>query len=48
MNTESDHHILEYKTLFYVLLILFGLTGITVGASYIDLGKLNVLHGEML
>lgn len=35
-------HIFEYKTLLKVLLTLFGLTAVTVGASYIDLGKLNV------
>ncbi len=35
-------HILEYKTLFKVLLVLFAFTAITVGASYVDLGKMNV------
>ena len=35
-------HIISYKTLLMTLLALFVLTGITVGASYVDLGKLNV------
>ena len=37
-----DPHIISYKTLFNVLLALLVLTGITVGASYVDLGALNV------
>ena len=39
---EADSHIISYKTLFAVLLALLALTGVTVGASYVDLGKLNV------
>ncbi len=39
---ENNAHIISYKTLFLVLLALMALTGITVGASYVDLGKLNV------
>jgi len=39
---ENKNHIFAYKTLFYVLVALLILTGITVGASYIDMGKLNV------
>ena len=39
---EHNAHIFSYKTLFLVLLALLALTGVTVGASYIDLGKLNV------
>ncbi|HCY88422.1 MAG TPA: caa(3)-type oxidase subunit 4 [Desulfobacteraceae bacterium] len=35
-------HIISYKTLLMTLLALFALTGITVGASYVDLGQLNV------
>ena len=42
MENNHEPHIFEYKTLLYVLLALFVLTGITVGVSYIDLGKLNV------
>lgn len=42
MENNQEQHILGYKTLLNVLLLLFVLTGITVGASYIDLGKLNV------
>lgn len=39
---ERKDHVFEYKTLFYVLLALVALTGITVGASHVNLGKLNV------
>ena len=35
-------HIISYKTLLMTLLALFVLTGVTVGASYVDLGQLNV------
>ena len=41
-HNHSNGHIISYKTLFGVLMVLFVLTGITVGASYVDLGKLNV------
>jgi len=39
---EKNEHIFAYKTLFYVLLALLALTGITVGASFIDMGTFNV------
>ncbi|MBA3012126.1 MAG: cytochrome C oxidase subunit IV family protein [Proteobacteria bacterium] len=39
---EKKDHIFSYKTLFYVLLALLALTGVTVGASYVHLGKFNV------
>ncbi len=39
---KTDHHILSYQSLALVLGALLVLTGITVGASYIDLGRLNV------
>ncbi len=42
MKETSSNHIFEYKELFKILLFLFALTGITVGASYIDLGQFNV------
>ena len=42
MSSNQTGHIFEYRTLLTVLLVLFALTGITVGASYIDLGALNV------
>jgi len=42
MENKQKQHIVGYKTLFNILLVLFVLTAITVGASYIDLGKLNV------
>lgn len=35
-------HIFSYKTLGFVLGALLLLTGVTVGASYIDVGWLNV------
>jgi cytochrome c oxidase subunit IV len=42
MNSLYTQHFFEYKTLINVLLTLLALTGITVIASYIDLGKMNV------
>ncbi|MCF6247587.1 MAG: cytochrome C oxidase subunit IV family protein [Desulfobacula sp.] len=42
MENQQEQHIIGYKTLLNVLLLLFVLTGITVGASYLDLGQLNV------
>ncbi len=42
MKETSSNHIFEYSELFRILLFLFVLTGVTVGASYIDLGHLNV------
>jgi len=39
---EKKDHIFAYKTLFYVLLVLLALTGVTVGASFVDMGKFNV------
>ena len=39
---EDNAHIISYRTLFLVLLALLVLTGVTVGASYVDLGRLNV------
>jgi len=39
---EKNDHIFGYRTLFAVLLALLTLTGLTVGASFIDMGKLNV------
>jgi cytochrome c oxidase subunit 4 len=42
MKTDEPIHIMPYKLLFFVLVGLLILTGITVGVSYIDLGKLNV------
>lgn len=39
---ENKNHIFAYRTLFYVLLALLVLTGITVGASFVDMGKFNV------
>ncbi len=42
MEIKHPSHIFEYSTLLKILLALFVLTGITVGVSYLDLGKLNV------
>ncbi len=44
ISMEKSHtlHYLEYRTLFSVFLLLLMFTGVTVGASYIDLGGLNV------
>lgn len=39
---EKNDHIFAYRTLFGVLVALLILTGITVGASFIDMGKFNV------
>lgn len=39
---SQDSHITNYKTFALILSILFVLTGVTVGASYVDLGSLNV------
>ncbi len=39
---EHASHIFSYKTLGLVLGALLVLTGVTVGASYIDLGWVNV------
>jgi cytochrome c oxidase subunit 4 len=39
---EKNDHIFAYSTLFSVLVALLILTGITVGASFIDMGKFNV------
>ena len=37
-----EHHISSYKSLGLVLCALLVLTGITVGASLVDLGRFNV------
>ena len=42
MENNRSPHLIEYKTLFNVLLFLLVLTGITVGISYVDFGSLNV------
>ena len=39
---EKNDLIFAYSTLFSVLVALLILTGITVGASFIDMGKFNV------
>jgi len=40
---DSDQqHLMSYKTLGQVLAVLLLLTGLTVGVSYIDMGRLNV------
>lgn len=42
MSDKHTAHIFEYKSLFYVLMALLVLTGITIGISFVDLGSLNV------
>lgn len=39
---NGNDHILSYKALMIVFVILLFLTVVTVGFSYVDLGKLNV------
>ncbi len=39
---EKNDHIFAYKTLCYVLLALIGLTGISVGTPFVDMGIFNV------
>ena len=39
---EKNAHIFEYKTLALTLAGLLVMTGVTVGAAYIDLGWVNV------
>ena len=39
---NGNDHILSYKTLLFVFVILLFLTSVTVGFSYVDLGKLNI------
>ena len=38
----NEEHTLSYKQLFAVLVALFALTAVTVGASTIDFGGLNI------
>jgi cytochrome c oxidase subunit IV len=42
MQNEQQQHIMKYKTQAFVLLCLLGLTGVTVGISFIDLGPFNI------
>ncbi len=42
MTDKHTSHIFEYRSLFYVLMALLVLTGITIGVSFVDLGNLNV------
>ncbi len=42
MSEENTAHIIQYRVLSFVLMLLLILTGVTVGSSYIDLGRLNV------
>jgi cytochrome c oxidase subunit IV len=45
---ETESHIVAYKTLGLVLGALLVLTAVTVGASYIDLGWMNVWIALMI
>lgn len=42
MKRPSTSHVFSYTTLSRVLLALLAMTGVTVAASYVDLGRLNV------
>lgn len=42
MKRPSTSHVFSYTTLLRVLLALLAMTGVTVAASYVDLGRLNV------
>ena len=42
MQKDAPQHLMEYKTLATVLVVLLLLTGLTVGVSYVDLGIMNV------
>ena len=42
MDSQGNNHILSYKKLAAVLVLLLVLTGVTVAVSYIDLGFFNV------
>ncbi|THB72512.1 MAG: caa(3)-type oxidase subunit 4 [Desulfobacteraceae bacterium] len=42
MGHQPSQHIIEYKTLGLVFIALLAMTGVTIAASTIDLGKLNV------
>lgn len=40
--SEPEGHIVSYKTFAIIWIALLGLTGVTVAASKIDLGALNI------
>ncbi|WP_027472475.1 cytochrome C oxidase subunit IV family protein [Saccharicrinis fermentans] len=42
MDNHSESHIVPYKTYLYILAILLALTGITVGAAYVEFGQLTI------
>ena len=42
MKNLEHPHIISYQKLLAILLALFGLTGITIGVSQMELGVLNV------
>ena len=42
MQIPEEQHIISYKVLGRILLILLGLTGLTVAMSYVDMGFFNV------
>lgn len=46
--SAHEEHIISYKTLLTVLTVLFGLTVVTVLASTVDLGALNVWVALMI
>ena len=42
MTDKDASHIFEYRSLFYILIALLMLTGITIGISFVDLGNFNI------
>ena len=48
MDNNSGHHIVKYKTYFYVLLVLLMLTTISVAITGINLGRLAVVSALLL
>lgn len=48
MTNNSQHHIIKYKTYFYVLLVLILFTIISVAITGINLGRLAVVGALIL
>ncbi len=48
MNNNSQHHIVKYKTYFFVLLALLIFTSFSVAITRIDLGRLAIVSALLL
>lgn len=48
MSNESNHHIVKYKTYFFVLIALLTFTTISVAITGISLGRLAVIGALLL